>query len=116
MAVWGRTNSDHYWGKHSRLMSARVQPRALWCHQTTQHDVNTTSTSEQQALQLVDIIDFKWLMTGEGHPVHVERLQSDAAYAARCLALAAASPSAALRAAGLRLERLLASSARQADA
>ena len=75
--------------------------------------MNTTSTSEQQALQLVDIIDFKWLMAGEGHPVHVERLQSDTAYAARCLALAAASPNEALRTAALRLERLLALSTRQ---
>ncbi|HEY6133757.1 MAG TPA: hypothetical protein VIW70_07250 [Rubrivivax sp.] len=75
--------------------------------------MNTTSTTEQQALQLVDIIDFKWLMIGEGHHVHVERLQRDAAYAQHCLALAAASPSAALRDAALRLERLLALSARQ---
>jgi hypothetical protein len=63
--------------------------------------------SEQHAVPLVDIIDFKWLMVGDGHHVHVERLQKDAGYAARCLAVAAASPNQAVRAAALRLERLL---------
>jgi hypothetical protein len=40
---------------------------------------------------LLDIIDFKWLMAGEGHRVHVQRLQSDPDYASQCLATAAAS-------------------------
>jgi hypothetical protein len=69
--------------------------------------MNTFSPSEQQAVQLVDIIDFKWLMVGDGHHVHVERLQKDAGYAARCLAIAAKSPNEAVRMAALRLERLL---------
>jgi hypothetical protein len=69
--------------------------------------MNYFSPSEQQSVQLVDIIDFKWLMVGDGHHVHVERLQKDAVYAARCLALAAKSPNETVRTAGLRLERLL---------
>jgi len=67
--------------------------------------MNASLPSERAAVALVDIIDFKWLMAHEGHAVHVERLQQDADYALHCLALADASPTAALRhvAAGLRL-------------
>lgn len=67
--------------------------------------MNASLPSERSAVALVDIIDFKWLMAHEGHPVHVERLQQDPAYAKERLALAAASPTAALRqvAASLRL-------------
>lgn len=38
--------------------------------------------------QLVDFVDFKWLMANEGHRVDAARLQSDPTYAQRCLALA----------------------------
>ena len=69
--------------------------------------MNFISPSEQKALQLVDIIDFKWLMVGDGHHVHVERLQKDPVYAAQCLATAAKSRNEAVRNAALRLERLL---------
>ena len=34
---------------------------------------------------LIDLVDFKWLMAGEGHVVHLERLQSDHGYALQCL-------------------------------
>jgi hypothetical protein len=34
---------------------------------------------------LIDLVDFKWLMAGEGHIVHLERLQSDPVYALQCL-------------------------------
>ena len=70
--------------------------------------MNTVTASEHRALELVDIIDFKWLMANEGHRVHVERLQQDPAYAAECIARAGCSPSEALRRAGARLEVLLA--------
>jgi hypothetical protein len=60
--------------------------------------MNVSTHSERQALELVDIIDFKWLMAKDGLHVHVERLQNDPAYALDCLNQAAASP----RAAGLR--------------
>ena len=52
---------------------------------------------------LIRWIDFKWLMAGEGHRVHLERLQVDSDYARRCLALAEASRSATLRWAAGRL-------------
>lgn len=59
--------------------------------------MNASLPSERSAVALVDIIDFKWLMAHEGHAVHVERLQQDPAYARDRLALAEASPTAALR-------------------
>ena len=46
---------------------------------------------------LVEIIELKWLMGGEGLRVHVERLQDDPAYAQQTLALAEASPHSAVR-------------------
>ncbi|MDP1532038.1 MAG: hypothetical protein Q8N44_09535 [Rubrivivax sp.] len=69
--------------------------------------MNALSTDERQALQLVEIIDLKWLLAGEGHRVHVERLQTEPDYARECLALAAASASEAVRAAALRLQARL---------
>ncbi len=65
--------------------------------------MNSVSSAEVQAVQLVDIIDFKWLMTHEGHRIHVERLQRDAVYAAECLARADLSSNVSLRAAAQRL-------------
>ena len=59
------------------------------------------------ALQLVDVIDLKWLMAGQGHRVHVERLMADAGYARQCLALAAGSPGEELRAAAAKVCRQL---------
>ena len=69
--------------------------------------MNATSVSEQQALLLVDIIDLKWLLAGEGYRVHVERMLEDRAYARSCLALALASSSEAVRAVAARLLRHL---------
>ena len=48
--------------------------------------MNSFVPPEREALTLVDIIQFKWLMSREGHHVHVERLQNDPAYARQCLA------------------------------
>ena len=59
--------------------------------------------SERPCVELVDIIDFKWLMSSIGLRVHVERLQSDRAYAVDLLARAAASESEAVRGAAARL-------------
>ncbi len=61
---------------------------------------------------LIEWIDFKWLMAGEGHRVSVERLQDDASYASSCLAVASASRSATLRWAAARLLRALAKAPR----
>ncbi len=70
--------------------------------------MNCVNTREQAALELVDIIDFKWLMAHEGHRVHVERLQCDRDYASECLARASASSVEALRDAARRLAESLA--------
>jgi hypothetical protein len=52
---------------------------------------------------LVEIIELKWLLSGEGVHLHVERLLADADYARRALDHAAASERPALRAAASRL-------------
>ncbi len=67
----------------------------------------TTSAVVTATLSLVDVIDFKWLMAGDGHRVHVERLQADPDYASHCLALGAASHTPALRDATQRLAAAL---------
>ncbi len=56
---------------------------------------------------LVEIIELKWLLRGQGIDLHVERLQTDAEYARRTLDRAAATPSPVLRAAALRLRACL---------
>lgn len=65
--------------------------------------MNASTLSERQALELVDIIDFKWLMSSIGLRVHVERLQNDRAYAADLLGQAARSQSQPVREAASRL-------------
>ncbi len=47
--------------------------------------MNASSLTEQSALRLVDIVELKWMLAGEGLHVHVERLQSDPGYARECL-------------------------------
>ncbi len=59
-------------------------------------------------MALVEIVELKWLLAGEGLHLHVERLQNDPEYARRILALAAASPNQALRAAAERVRQGLA--------
>ena len=39
--------------------------------------LNATVPIERPPMDLVDIIDFKWLMAKDGLHVHVERLQND---------------------------------------
>jgi hypothetical protein len=58
-------------------------------------------------LNLLAVIDFKWLMAGDGHRIHVERLQADREYASACLALGAASGIVALRDSTRRLANAL---------
>jgi len=69
--------------------------------------MNCISAPECKSLELVDIVDFKWLMAHEGRSVHVERLQRDRAYALECLAQGANSPTDALRAVARRLSAAL---------
>jgi hypothetical protein len=49
--------------------------------------MDAVTSPELLTPSLVDIIDFKWLMAGDGHRVHVENLQTDRDYACACLAL-----------------------------
>ena len=53
--------------------------------------------------ELLDIIDLKWLLAGDGHRVHVERLLAEPDYARRCLAQAARSAEPATRDAARRI-------------
>ena len=66
-----------------------------------------SATCSSGALALVEIIELKWLLAGEGIHIHVERLQKDPAYALRALDQAAASASPTLRATALRLRSRL---------
>ena len=59
------------------------------------------------APELIEFIDFKWLMAAEGHRIDLGRLQAGSAYARGCLALAGGSTSATLRQAAGRLARSL---------
>jgi hypothetical protein len=65
--------------------------------------IRALNVGEQQTTELVDIINFKWLMAHEGHYVHVQRLQTDQDYARTCIAQAMATSVQALREAALRL-------------
>jgi hypothetical protein len=69
--------------------------------------MNALSHRETDALALVDIIDLKWLLAGEGLHLHVERLQKDPIYARGILCAAAESRNPALCAAAERLRKLL---------
>jgi hypothetical protein len=59
--------------------------------------MNASSLTEQSALRLVDIVELKWMLAGEGVHVHVERLQSDPDYARECLMAAERSGNATVR-------------------
>lgn len=69
--------------------------------------MNAATDHEPDALELASIIEFKWLLAGEGVHVHVERLQNDPEYARGCLARAEASPREAVRRAARRLRERL---------
>jgi len=69
--------------------------------------MNALSHRETDALALVEIIDLKWLLAGEGLHLHVERLQKDPVYARGILGAAAESPNQALRAVAERVRKLL---------
>jgi hypothetical protein len=69
--------------------------------------MNATTEHDRHALALAEIIEFKWLLAGEGVRVHVERLQADPDYAHACLARAEASPRETVRRAAGRLRQRL---------
>lgn len=62
-----------------------------------------TAATTAPACELLDVIDLKWLLAGDGHRVHVERLLTDADYARSCLVWANASLKPATRAAAQRI-------------
>jgi hypothetical protein len=64
-------------------------------------------STDTDSVTLVEIIELKWLLAGQGVHLHVERLQSDPGYARQTLDRAAASPSAALRETAARLRQRL---------
>jgi hypothetical protein len=67
-----------------------------------------TAHGEGALLPLVQVIELKWLLAGEGIHVHVGRLQHDAVYARLALEQAAASANPTVRAMARRLCNLLA--------
>jgi hypothetical protein len=69
--------------------------------------MNAISHRETDALALVEIIDLKWLLAGEGLHLHVERLQKDPVYARGILGAAAESRNHALCAVAERVRKLL---------
>jgi predicted DNA-binding protein (UPF0251 family) len=69
--------------------------------------MNASSVSEDRALRLVDIVELKWMLAGEGLHVHVERLQSDPVYARECLLAAERSGNATVRQVASRLRARL---------
>ncbi len=69
--------------------------------------MNAGSISEQNALSLVDIVELKWMLAGEGLHVHVEKVQSDPGYARECLRAAECSGNATVRQVALKLRARL---------
>ncbi|HYE38571.1 MAG TPA: hypothetical protein VEB23_01485 [Ramlibacter sp.] len=62
--------------------------------------MDTTTFSRAQQDRPIDfllLVDFKWLMAGQGRWVNLTRLQHDAAYADDCIASALASACEPLR-------------------
>lgn len=66
--------------------------------------MNAVAPNPTQMPPLVEIIELKWLLAGEGVYLHFERLLSDTDYARKALARAAASASPTLRTAAARLQ------------
>lgn len=69
--------------------------------------MNLSSPIEHTVLQLVDIVELKWMLAGEGLHVHVEKLQADPDYAHKCLLAAERSSNATLRQVASRLRAQL---------
>ena len=72
---------------------------------TPLYNAHPAASAQGAAPELLDLVDFKWLMAGEGHRIDLDRLRGDSPYIRGCLALAAGSGSATLRQAAQRLSR-----------
>lgn len=70
---------------------------------TPLYNAHPAASAQAAAPELLDLVDFKWLMAGEGHRIDLDRLRGDSLYTRSCLALAAGSRSATLRQAAQRL-------------
>ena len=70
---------------------------------TLLYNAHPAASAQGSAPELLDLVDFKWLMAGEGHRIDLDRLRGDSPYLSSCLALAAGSRSATLRQAAQRL-------------
>jgi hypothetical protein len=60
---------------------------------------------DASAAQLLDWVDFKWLMAGDGCAVDLDRLCSDTSYASNCVDRALASAQPMLRRLAQRIRR-----------
>ncbi len=69
--------------------------------------MNAATAVESDSGALVEIIELKWLLAGEGFRLHVERLLADRDYARQALRRAESSPNAALRETAARLRTRL---------
>ncbi len=67
-----------------------------------------TTQVEPAAALLIEIIQLKWLLAGQGIHLHVERMQSDHEYACRVLTAAEASAHAGVRDLAARVRSALA--------
>jgi hypothetical protein len=81
-----------------------VQPNKPTDMQT---DALAPDLLQEQVLNLVEIIELKWLLAGEGIRLHVERLQNDRDYAERALQQAMACNHPVVVATAVRLKRRL---------
>ena len=69
--------------------------------------MNAISHKSTECLCLVEIIELKWLLSGHGVKLHVERLQAEPEYARATLARAAALPNALVRKCAERVRQCL---------
>ncbi len=69
--------------------------------------MNAISQKPTECLCLVEIIELKWLLSGHGVPLHVERLQAEPEYARATLARAAELPNAVVRKSAERVRECL---------
>lgn len=72
-----------------------------------EYPLDAAAAADDGATALVDVVHFKWLLSGEGIHLHVERMLSDPGYAAQVLDRAQHSSSAVLRDAAQRLSTRL---------
>ncbi len=68
----------------------------------TPHEPTTPGGLPSEDSPLLDLVELKWLLAGQGYKVHLERLQNDVAYARQVVQVARACGHQALQAAAQR--------------